>query len=231
MFARRLLRWFLPAPLALAVRREWLVRRVLTERVAESDVQLLPKYVRSTDICWDIGANAGMYTLPLSRLAKHVFAFEPVPHNVHILERVTRRAGLTNVTIRREAIADTSGSGRMAIPTEGFYGGFYMAALDDAGDVPVSTASIDGLIAGGVPEPDFIKCDVEGGESRVIEGARALIARRHPMWLLETFEDHVVPLMESLGYAAYVNVGDGRLDQVHARMPQHRNYFFVAPSF
>jgi len=230
MFGRRLLRWLLPRPVALALRREWLVRRVLTERVVESDLQLLPKFVRSTDICWDVGANAGMYTVPLSRLAAHVFAFEPVPHNVEILEKVKARAGLTNVTIRREAIADVDGSGRMTVPTEGFYGGYYMAALDETGDVPVATASVDGLIARGVPEPAFIKCDVEGGETRVIEGARALIARRHTVWLLETFEDHVLPLMISLGYAAYIHEGGGRLGPVEARNPRHRNYIFaVAP--
>ena len=115
----------------------------------------------------------------------------------------------------------------MAIPIDGFYGGFYLAALDESGNVPVTMASIDGLIARGLPEPTFIKCDVEGAETRVVEGARLLIERCHPTWLLETFEDHVPPLMASLGYAAYVHTGHGRLERVHARMTQHRNYFFV----
>jgi FkbM family methyltransferase len=230
MIGRRLLRWLLPTRLALAIRREWLVRRVTSERSRlEGEIRLLPKFVRPTDVCWDIGANSGMYTLPLSRLAARVVAFEPVPHNVEILEKVRARARLNNVTIRREAIADVDGPGRMAIPTEGFYGGFYLAALDERGQVPVSMASIDGLIARGVPEPDFIKCDVEGAETRVLAGARSLIARRHPIWLLETFEDHVVPLMISLGYAVYVHVGDGRLEPVQARTPRHRNYLCVAP--
>jgi len=228
MMGRRLLRRLLPPPLALAIRREWLVRRVANERgPLEGEIRLLPKFVRPTDVCWDIGANSGTYTVPLSRLAAQVFAFEPVPHSFGILEQVRTRARLRNVTIRREAIADVEGPGRMTIPTEGFYGGFYLAALDDGGEVPVSTASIDGLIARGMPEPDFIKCDVEGAETRVLDGARSLIARRHPIWLLETFEDHVVPLMISLGYAAYVHVGNGRLEPVQARTPQHRNYFFV----
>jgi FkbM family methyltransferase len=171
-----------------------------------------------------------MYTVPLSRLAAQVFAFEPVPHNYEILEEVRKRARLNNVTTRREAIADVDGPGRMAIPTEGFYGGFYLAALDEGGQVPVTTASIDALIARGMPEPDFIKCDVEGAETRVLTGARSLIARRHPIWLLETFEDHVVPLMISLGYAAYVHAGNGRLDPVQARSSRHRNYLFVPAS-
>jgi FkbM family methyltransferase len=227
MLGRRLLRRLLPAPLALALRRDWLVRRVLSGRGAEGEVQLLPKYVGPAHVCWDIGANAGMYTLPLARLAAQVIAFEPIPHNFEILELVKARGRLDNVTLRHEAIADAAGPARMAIPTEGFYGGFYVAALDDGGDVAVAKASIDGLIASGVPSPDFIKCDVEGAETQVIDGARALIAGRHPIWLLETFEDHVVPLMISLGYAAYVHVGGGRVEAVAARDARHRNYLFA----
>jgi len=93
-------------------------------------------------------------------------------------------------------------------------------------DEPTCFPDLPGLRST-VPEPDFIKCDVEGAETRVLDGARSLIARRHPIWLLETFEDHVVPRMISLGYAAYVHVGNGRLEPVQARTPQHRNYFFV----
>jgi len=90
----------------------------------------------------------------------------------------------------------------------------------------VPSATVDGLIAQGVPEPDFIKCDVEGAEGRVIDGARSLIARRHPIWLLETFNDEVPVLMESLGYAMHVHAEDGQIVRVHARTPA-RNYLFL----
>src|SRR5262249_49840783 len=90
-------------------------------------------------------------------------------------------------------------------------------------DVELST--VDALIANGVPEPDFIKCDVEGAESRVIAGARDLIARRHPTWLLETFEDEVLTQLCSLGYDAHVRDSHGRLVPVTARVDE-RNYWF-----
>jgi FkbM family methyltransferase len=228
MIARRALRRVIPTPIALAVRREWVARRVAWDlEQLETDIALLPQYVRSTDVCWDIGASSGTYTVALSRLAARVLAFEPIPHSFDILERVTERAGLKNVSTARLAIADTNGPARMSVPSEGFYGGYYMAALDDRGTVPVTTASIDQLIALGWPEPDFIKCDVEGAEGRVLDGARSLIARRHPLWLLETFDDEMFPRARSLGYATYVNIGNGEMEPVQSRRVTERNYWLL----
>ena len=192
----------------------------------ERDVELLPQLVKPTDICWDIGANSGMYAVPLARLCSQVFAFEPVPHNLEILRLATRLARTSNVVIKELAISDTNGPARMRVPAEGFYGGFYRAGLTDDGNVPVTTATIDALIEGGLPAPDFIKCDVEGAEERVINGARALIAARHPIWLLETFEERVLPLMASLGYSAYVYSEDSRMVPVTQRTGA-RNYIFL----
>lgn len=227
MIIRRALRAVLPRAIALRIRREWLARRVVQGKgYKERDVQLLPRLLKKTDICWDIGANSGTYTVPMARLAAQVFAFEPVAHNFEILQEVKRLGRLDNVSARQLAISDRDGMARMAIPTEGFYGGYYMATLDDAGTLEVPTATIDSLIVSGVPEPAFIKCDVEGAEARVVDGARSLIARRHPVWLLETFEDDVLPLMESLGYVTHVHAEDGRIVRVTART-QARNYLFL----
>jgi FkbM family methyltransferase len=227
MSVRRLMRRLLPPPVALAVRKEWLARRVASERgYREGDIELLPRFVGPTDVCWDIGASSGTYTVALSRLASKVVAFEPVPHSFEILEKVRTRARLTNVSTERLAISEGSGTARMDVPVDGFYGGFYLAALADHGSFEVPTASIDDLVARGYAEPDFIKCDVEGAERRVIDGARALIERRHPIWLLETFEDDIIPLAHSLGYRTYVNIGGGKVERVGART-RDRNYWLL----
>jgi FkbM family methyltransferase len=228
LFWRRALRAVLPVPIALYCRRQWLGRRVAAGKgYREGDVDLLPQLVRKTDVCWDIGANAGMYALPLARLGAKVFAFEPVPHNLDILRLATRLSRADNIVIKAIAISDTNGPARMVVPTAaGFYGGFYLAQFDDKGELPVTMATIDSLIEGGLPAPDFIKCDVEGAEGRVIAGARKLIAERHPIWLLETFREDVMTLMQSLGYSAHVRTDEGRLVPVSART-HARNYVFL----
>jgi FkbM family methyltransferase len=227
MIARRLLRRLLPQRLALRLRREWLARQVASGEGPhfEHDIPLLKTFVKPTDVCWDIGANAGTYTLHLSRLAAQVFAFEPVPHSLEILRDVTRHAQLTNVVARSLALSDKVGRARMGVPVEGFYGGFYLASFDTGGALDVATSTIDALIAEGVPEPDFIKCDVEGAEDLVLDGARELLARRRPIWLLETFRDDIVPRMQSLGYTAHARDSRNSLVEVTSRVHE-RNYWF-----
>jgi FkbM family methyltransferase len=226
VIVRRAMRRLLPQAIALRLRREWLSRRIAAGHGhLENDIALLQDYVRPTDVCWDIGANSGTYALHLSRLAAQVFAFEPVPHNYQILRDVKTRAHLDNVVTRQLALSDTIGRSRMAVPVEGFYGGFYLAGFDDDGPIEVATSTIDALVADGVPEPDFIKCDVEGAERLVIAGAQHYLARRRPIWLLETFCDDIVPLMRSLGYSAHTRDADNRLVEVSARVHE-RNYWF-----
>ena len=224
---RRLMRRVLPKSLSLRLRREWLGRRIAAGQGGhfEDDIRLLDDYVKPTDIAWDIGANSGTYAIHLSRLASKVFAFEPVPHNADVLGDVIRRARLPNVTTSRLAISDRVGHARMTIPTTGFYGGFYLARIADYGELDVELSTVDALIAAGVPEPDFIKCDVEGAELQVLKGARELIERRHPVWLLETFDDEPVDLLRQWGYSAFVRDENHRLVEVHARVHE-RNYWF-----
>jgi FkbM family methyltransferase len=225
---RRMLRAVLPKSMALRLRQEWMARRVVQGKGhREGEIQLLPSLVGKADVCWDIGANTGTYTIELSRLSSKVFAFEPVPHSLNTVRQVKRLARLDNVEIRALAMSNAPGHARFSVPTEGFYGGFYLASLDPQGELEVETATIDGLIEQGVPEPDFIKCDVEGAEALVIEGAGHLLSRRRPIWLLETFDANVLPLMESFGYTTHVREADNSLTRVSSFRPQSRNYIFL----
>ena len=224
------MRHVVPKRISLLFRRKWLSRRIATGEGAhfEDDIVLLSKFLKPSDVAWDIGANVGTYTLHLSRVAARVFAFEPVPHNAEILRDVVKRTGLQNVVVSQRAIADRVGRARMTIPTAGFYGGFYLAQLHDAGELDVELSSVDALIASGIPQPDFIKCDVEGAELRVIAGASALIARCPPIWLLEDFEGDVIDTLRNLGYTAFVRDQKHELVEVTERTRERNYWFFPA---
>jgi FkbM family methyltransferase len=129
---------------------------------------------------FDIGANAGFYTLAFSRLVGNrgqVWAFEPFAENAHNLVRHVGLNGLANVTVVQAAVADRGGLAGLRVGVDRSTG-----ALSDDAPYKVPTVSLDGLVEAGIaPAPDAIKIDVEGAEVLVLEGARSLVAAKRPV--------------------------------------------------
>lgn len=138
----------------------------------ESDhLQALPKLVLPGSIAYDVGANAGFYTLALSKLvgpAGHVFAFEPEATNVHFLRRHLELNLLTNVTIIQAAV----NGGNDLVGFEGAAAGGSIGGRSSHYLVP--SISLDEF-ARNHPAPQFIKMDIEGAEFEALRGASDLL--------------------------------------------------------
>jgi len=138
--------------------------------------RLFRERLRVGAVAFDVGANAGFFTLLASKLAGsagHVYAFEPLPRNLYYLERHVRLNGRTNITVEALAITATSGDAQFRTAHHPSMGG-----LRDDGDLQVVTASLDDLLAAGrIPRPDFIKMDIEGAEGDALRGAAGLLSR------------------------------------------------------
>jgi FkbM family methyltransferase len=170
----------------------------------EHDKQLaFARLVPAGSVVYDIGANAGFYTL-LGAVAAgpngRVIAFEPLPRNLAFLHAHVRLNALDNVTILDVAIADVAGRARFASGATAA-----MGALSNTGELWVRTSTLDALVHSAViPPPDVIKMDIEGGELRALQGARHVLARHSPTLLLATHEDGIhaacVELLFELGY-------------------------------
>jgi FkbM family methyltransferase len=139
--------------------------------------RLFREHIRPGATVFDVGANAGFFTLLASKLAGdsgRVYAFEPLPRNLDFLERHIALNELANVHVEALAIAATSGEAHFRIAHHASMGG-----LSEEGDLRVVTASLDDLIASGrAKHPDFIKMDIEGAESDALRGAKELLAAR-----------------------------------------------------
>lgn len=133
------------------------------------------------DVVFDVGANAGFYTVLASRLASRkgrVISFEPDPTNLTALRRHVEINGLQNVTIVPAAVSDSSGHGK-------FRRDKHQGRLDPKGDIEVQIVHLDALWMGStVPRPALIKVDVEGEELAVIRGARRVLAECRPVVLV-----------------------------------------------
>ncbi len=160
----------------------------------EPDLQdAIRKYIRPGMVVFDVGANIGYTGLMLARAVGEggrVLAFEPLPANV---ERIRKNAALNpegsrlqvfELAVSRSAgrthfrVHASNAMGRME-ETEGRSEGYLQT-------IEVETASLDELVyERGLPAPDVIKMDIEGGEALALPGAARLLKEKHPLVLLE----------------------------------------------
>ena len=173
----------------------------------------LKNLMRTGDLAIDIGANLGYYARLMARIAGrdgHVYAVEPVAPIRRVLERNLRGCG--NTVILPYALGAAEGQIRMGnatVRTGGYFGtgqNFVMEAGDEA-DVEFTAEMRRGSeLFGHLTRIDFIKCDVEGYETIVMEEMRPLLERFRPTVLIETGGENrarIVGLFTELGYAAY----------------------------
>jgi FkbM family methyltransferase len=175
--------------------------------------RLLSRQVATGDVVFDVGAHVGFYSLLASRLVGpegRVIAFEPWPPNIELLERHLAHNGASNVTVMKAAVGERTGQERFDGTGEPS-----MGALAAEGDL-VDLVCIDDLVeVGAVPSPRLIKIDVEGAESRVLQGAAATLAKHRPAVLLAAHGwkqwSECSRRLADLGYAVRL-VRDGAAD-------------------
>jgi len=130
------------------------------------------KLLTGNDICFDIGANIGLYSLLFAKYSKFVYSFEPLPRNVKYLHKIMELNGIKNVVIIPVAVYEK-------VTVLHFKEGFNCATgrLADDGHLPVFCVSLDRFIEFYEEKikPSLIKIDVEGAELSVLKGAKKLL--------------------------------------------------------
>jgi FkbM family methyltransferase len=167
-------------------------------RRGEPEFRLLPFLVDRRRNAVDVGANKGTYTYALARLAKHVWAFEPNPKMFNIL----KRGAAANVTAAMLALSDRSGRSELRVPRmrKGGYsnqGASLSTAKITANyrTVDIESARLDDLT---LQDIGFIKIDVEGFETEVLQGARETIRQSRPIIIVELEERYTKTPIETM---------------------------------
>ncbi len=182
------LRYRVMAPKAYYAFRAWR-HYVRANHYSEPELRMLRRLVDPVRAAVDVGANKGVYTYFLSRLARHVFAYEPNPRFIPILQSVVA----ANVTVVHAALSDRNGEGALVIPINLKGESNNAASLEAgkyAGDIKTVTVPMRRLDDEGLEGIGFIKIDVERHEDSVIRGARAVLERDRPTLLIEIEESH-----------------------------------------
>ena len=159
------------------------------------------EHVRPGAVVYDVGANAGFFTLLASKLAGPsgaVYAFEPMERNLGFIREHVRLNGVTNVHVLPVAVSDRDGVVRFAAAANPAMGG-----LSAGGGIEVQSTTLD-AVARTIPPPSFVKMDIEGAEHAALSGAAEVLRAARPVILLSEhgWEQHerCGALLESLGY-------------------------------
>jgi FkbM family methyltransferase len=162
--------------------------------------QCLARIVKPGDVCMDIGANLGYYSLLMSELSGHngrTVSVEPNPDVCKLL-RYTEFLHAWNFEVIEKAITDKVGNADLTIPGKSFGG----ATLNSYPGSPFSGTSKVNVILTTVDKlaeelklakVDIIKIDVEGLEPSVFEGMKATIASNPQLQIIIEYSPFMYP--------------------------------------
>jgi FkbM family methyltransferase len=157
------------------------------------------KHLRPGMTILDIGAHIGLMSIPFSKRTGpegKVFAFEPTPTTVRVLEKTVKLNGGSNVSIEPYALSHKKGKLTFHISenevdnSNSLVNNKRTDRMENAIEVDVST--IDDIVREkGLERIDFIKIDVEGAELQVLKGGDQTISKFRPPMILSIHPDSI----------------------------------------
>jgi FkbM family methyltransferase len=176
---------------------------------------LVDRFIGEKSVAWDIGANMGIFSFPAAHNAKNgfVLAIEPDPFNQLILQRTRshpKNADL-NVTIMPVAVSNAVGVAELQIPNRGRSANSLVGGVQgtQTGGVrermTVLTVTLDWILER-YPAPTFVKCDAEGAEAWILEGAVNVLTNARPIINMEMPKENAEfckAILERKDYATF----------------------------
>jgi FkbM family methyltransferase len=174
-----------------------------------AETECARRYARTGTMAIDVGANIGMFTIPLARAvgeSGRVLAIEPAAENVERLESNLLLNMLCNVEVKPMAAAEKVGQLLLKLGADPAFHSTTAIVRGREGDgsVTVPADTLDNLwAAAGTPPVSFLKIDTEGGEISVLRGAEKLLRTERPAILVEAKGRRVRELDELLVPLSY----------------------------
>ncbi len=199
-------------------------------------------------IVYDIGGFQGLMSIFFAKTAKQVVTFEANPVNVVRIYDNARLNGFKNIFVVSAAVGNRDGMLRLwldplmagAASGDPEISEQIRTQVKGAADFNVILTSIDAaMLRFGLPEPEFVKIDIEGMELDALQGMKDLIASRSPELYLElhgTVESDkranatdVIDFIRSRGYNVFdveqnrditADVSTGRESHIYCKHPK-----------
>jgi FkbM family methyltransferase len=204
---------------------DWITRWILCHGSWEPYLlDEIDKHVNAESVVMDVGAHVGLHTVYLSKRAKKVYAFEPVPETFEILCQNVELNQCPNVETLPFGLADTPQElDQIYLPDHCInFGCARITPLDTISTpypVHITLERLDDVCPG-LDRLDFIKVDIEGAERLFFEGARQTLELFRPTLIVENF---------SLDDDPFVGMGYERTQLLTKHGEPSSDYLYVYP--
>ncbi len=206
------------------------------------DSDFLSSLVHPEDICVDVGANTGYYTMLMAARVKkgQIHSFEPVPLIWHLLKCGILLNGFKHICANNLAIASCNGESTFSQAIDSAYSSLIpVGRKAQENQITISVDTLDNYVANrGLDRIDILKVDVEGAEARVIQGGAAIfgsVKKRPRVAMFEVYNpnlrpygssvNEIVRMMEGFGYKPFFVSKKGQPTAFEKE--QHDRYYNV----
>lgn len=188
-----------------------------------AESQMMSKLFDGYSTFYDVGANIGWHSLNLAARYRNAqfFCFEPIPETYAELKENISINSFTNITPYNIALSDNNNLANYFYyqSCSGNASAVDLSERADVVTIPCRQVSLDNFQAEieALPPPDFIKCDVEGAELRVLLGALKTIKTAKPIIMAELLRkwskrydyhpNDIFDLLSGLGYLSFTTDG------------------------
>jgi FkbM family methyltransferase len=179
----------------------------------EDELPFVRQLLQPGDKVIDIGANYGVYTLPMARKvgpSGHVWAFEPASSTAQFLAQGIEANGFGHVTLEQKALSSAPGSAKLALHVHAELRSIVHGAAPPGGSELVQLVTLDDCMDRyRWQEIDLIKIDAEGEEANIVKGGRRFFADLAPLVQYELRKDAtdinfaVIGDFAAIGYDSY----------------------------
>lgn len=171
--------------------------------------QFMAQIIESGDVCIDVGANFGYYSILMSALSGsegRVIAVEPNSDIANML-RHTSRLNYPYFEVAEVALSETVGNAELIVPL-GYMGGASIVQQTVMEKFKteiqkVQTLSLDALAEqSGITRVDVIKIDVEGVEPLVFKGMKQVLKNSPGIKIIMEYSPHLYE--DAAGFTHYL---------------------------
>ncbi|MDJ0753300.1 MAG: FkbM family methyltransferase [Ardenticatenaceae bacterium] len=158
----------------------------------------LKNQMDTSSVFFDIGANAGYFTLLGCRQIKagQIISFEPVPLNAKTIKKQLEINNFENGVVEQIALSDKNETSLFSVANNN--ANSHLVEVDtphtngrEKAQISVKTLTLDEYVNTRNIKPDLVKIDVEGAEAKVLCGANETISHFRPNCLVSTHSQNL----------------------------------------